>query len=114
MKRTPLLLAALLVLALTTQMTNAQNNSSPASLRQIAQDYYHWRDQNYPVDSSNEGLHTWDNRITDYSLASVMPRRQHVKDLLARVNSMQTAAWQKDDRIDWLLFRAELRSEERR
>src|SRR3989440_1642626 len=108
MKRTPLLLAALLVLALTAQMTNAQNNSSPASLLQMAQDYYHWRDQNYPVDSSNEGLHTWDNRITDYSLASVMSRRQHVKDLLVRVQAIQTASWQKDDRIDWLLFRAEL------
>ncbi|HKC63109.1 MAG TPA: DUF885 domain-containing protein [Pyrinomonadaceae bacterium] len=111
MKRTPLLpllLFTLLVPAFTTQMTNAQTNSQPASLRQMAEDYYHWRDQNYPVDSSNEGLHTWDNRLTDYSLASIMSRRQHVKDLLARVNSMQTAAWQKDDRIDWLLFRAEL------
>ncbi|MDQ3820913.1 MAG: DUF885 domain-containing protein, partial [Acidobacteriota bacterium] len=108
MKLTPLLFATLLVLAFTTQMTNAQNNQSPASLRQMAQDYYHWRDQNYPVDSSNEGLHTWDNRLTDYSLVSIMSRRQHVKDLLARVQAIKADAWQKDDRIDWLLFRAEL------
>src|SRR5919199_1618197 len=108
MKRIPLLLVALLVLAFTAQMTNAQTNQSPASLRQMASDYYQWHNQNYPVDSSNEGLHTWDNRLTDYSLSSVMSRRQHVKDLLARVQAMRTGAWQKDDRIDWLLFRAEL------
>src|SRR5437763_13810592 len=108
MKIASTLLSLFLLLAIASQIINAQTDNTPAALRQMALDYYHWRDQNYPVDSSNEGLHTWDNRITDYSLASVTSRRQHVKGLLARVQAIQTSAWQKDDRIDWLLFRAEL------
>jgi uncharacterized protein (DUF885 family) len=108
MKIASTLLSLFLLLAFASQMINAQTDNTPAALRQMAVDYYHWRDQSYPVGSSNEGLHTWDSKLTDYSLASVMSRRQHVRNLLARVKAMPTASWQKDDRIDWLLFRSEL------
>ena len=37
-----------------------------------------------------------------------MARRLHVKEVLAKVNAMQTESWTKDDRIDWLLFRAQI------
>lgn len=89
-------------------MTFAQTNSSPAGLRRLADEYYNWRNQNYPVTSSDAGLHTWDNKLTDYSPAAIATRRAHVIGLLAQVNRMQTAKWKKDDRIDWLLFRAQL------
>ncbi|MBA3765556.1 MAG: DUF885 domain-containing protein [Acidobacteria bacterium] len=103
------LLTGCLLLAFTSRMTEAQTNATtPAALRQMAEDYYGWRNENFPVNSSNEGLHTWDNRLTDYSEAAVEARRQHVKDLLAQVQAMQTAGWAKDDRIDWVLFRAQL------
>jgi uncharacterized protein (DUF885 family) len=88
--------------------TMAQSTSSPASLRRIAEDYYNWRNQNYPVFSSDAGLHTWDNKLTDYSPAAIAARRAHVINLLAQVNRMPAAKWKKDDRIDWLLFRAQL------
>ena len=86
----------------------AQPNASPAALRQLADDYYNWRNQNYPVASSDAGLHTWDTRLTDYSPAAITARRAHVANLLAQVNRMPTTKWKKDDRIDWLLFRAQL------
>ena len=35
---------------------------------------------NYPVFSSDAGLHTWDNKLTDYSLSAVLARRLHVKE----------------------------------
>src|SRR5207342_1655709 len=35
-------------------------------LRRMADDYYSWRNENYPVASSDAGLHTWDSRLTDY------------------------------------------------
>ncbi|PYK69602.1 MAG: hypothetical protein DME45_01300, partial [Verrucomicrobia bacterium] len=38
-----------------------------AALHKLAGDYYNWRNENYPVNSSGLGLHTWDNRLTDYS-----------------------------------------------
>lgn len=86
----------------------AQEPKTPADLQRLAQDYYNWRNQNYPVVSSEAGLHTWDNKLTDYSLSSVLMRRLHVKEVLAKVRAMPTANWSKDDRIDWLLFRAQL------
>jgi uncharacterized protein (DUF885 family) len=86
----------------------AQQPTTPADLRKLAADYYNWRNQNYPVASSDAGLHTWDNKLTDYSLSAVLMRRLQVKETLAKVRGMQTANWSKDDRIDWLLFRAQL------
>src|SRR5258705_9561550 len=86
----------------------AQEPRTPADLRKLADDYYTWRNQNYPVASSDAGLHTWDNKLTDYALSAVLMRRLHVKEVLAKVRAMQTANWSKDDRIDWLLFRSQL------
>jgi uncharacterized protein (DUF885 family) len=89
-------------------MAQAQSGGTPADLRRMADDYYRWRNENYPTNSSNEGLHTWDNKLADYSETAVSARRTYVKDLLARVQAMKTDAWAKDDRIDWVLFRAQL------
>jgi uncharacterized protein (DUF885 family) len=86
----------------------AQQPKTPQDLQKLAADYYNWRNQNFPVASSDAGLHTWDNRLTDYSLASVLARRLEAKELLAKVDAMSTANWSKDDRIDWMLFRAQL------
>ena len=88
--------------------TFAQKPTTPADLRKLAQDYYKWRDQNYPVASSDAGLHTWDDRLTDYSLSRILDRKLHVQELLAKVRLMPTSNWSRDDRIDWLLFRAQL------
>jgi uncharacterized protein (DUF885 family) len=87
---------------------SAQTADSPAGLRKTAADYYRWRNQNDPVGSSDQGLHTWDDKLTDYSPGAIRAREKHVKDLLAQVNAMHTATWSKDDRIDWILFRAQL------
>ncbi|MFN2511808.1 MAG: DUF885 domain-containing protein [Pyrinomonadaceae bacterium] len=86
----------------------AQNPKTPADLHRLAAEYYNWRNQNFPVFSSDAGLHTWDNRLTDYSLSAVLARRLHAKELLAKVQAMPTADWSKENRIDWLIFRAQL------
>ncbi|MFN2578005.1 MAG: DUF885 family protein, partial [Pyrinomonadaceae bacterium] len=102
------LLFVLSLVMLSMPITNAQTDASPATLRRFAEDYYNWRNENYPVNSSDAGLHRWDNRLTDYGLSALLARRLHVKEVLARVNAMHTESWSKDDRIDWLLFRAQL------
>jgi len=79
-----------------------------AALHKLADDYYNWRNENYPIASSEAGLHTWDNRLTDYSAAKILERAQHVRKLLDQVRATKTEKWTKDDRIDWLLFRAQL------
>ena len=96
------------LIACASSIVKAQRDASPAALRRMADDYYRWRNLNYPVQSSDQGLHTWDHRLTDYSKDALMARRRHVRDLLARVQTIQTSKWNRDDRIDWLLFRAQL------
>src|SRR2546427_9954912 len=108
MKLLILFLSACALMFVCSNSTRAQNPSTPGELRQFAQDYYNWRNHNYPVASSDAGMHTWDNRLTDYSLSPLLARRLHVKEVLGKVRLMQTANWSKDDRIDWLLFRSEL------
>jgi len=83
-------------------------NAAVAALHKIADDYYVWRNENYPVRSSDAGLHTWDDRLTDYSPAKIAERQQHVHSLLEKVRAMKTDNWPKDERIDWILFRAQL------
>ena len=102
----PILLCILILFAFVT--TTAQTTSTSADLHRMADNYYRWRNQNYPVASSDMGLHTWDNRLTDYSLSGILARRLYVRDLLNKVEAMQTNSWSKEDRIDWLLFRSQL------
>jgi uncharacterized protein (DUF885 family) len=89
---------------------NQSVRAAVATLHKMADDYYAWRNQNYPVRSSDAGLHTWDDRLTDYSPAKIAERAQHVRSLLEKVRAMKTQDWPKDERIDWILFRAQLES----
>ena len=97
-------------------ITNATPNlagvksSDGATLHKLANEFYDWRNQEYPVQSSDAGLHTWDDRLTDYSPAKIASRAEHVRALLAKVNAMQTATWPSDEKIDWILFRSQLES----
>jgi uncharacterized protein (DUF885 family) len=86
----------------------ARASSDITALRKIAGEFYAWRNQNFPVGSSDAGLHTWDNRLTDFSVAKISERAQHIRKLLDQVRAMLTTKWPKDDRIDWMLFRAQL------
>ncbi len=85
-----------------------QGRAEALTLHKLADDYYDWRNLQYPVRSSDAGLHTWDDRLTDYSPEKIAERAQYIRTLLEKVNAMQTATWPKDERIDWMLFRAQL------
>jgi hypothetical protein len=61
-----LIICAFLISA---QPTAAQQPATPADLRKLADQYYNWRNQQFPVSSSDAGLHTWDNKLTDYGAA---------------------------------------------
>jgi uncharacterized protein (DUF885 family) len=93
---------------LTTPGPSLQGRAEATALHKLADDYYNWRNEQYPVRSSDAGLHTWDDRLTDYSPAKIAERAQYVRALLDKVNAMPSAAWPKDERIDWILFRAQL------
>ncbi len=82
--------------------------AATATLRKLADDYYAWRNENYPVRSSEAGLHTWDDRLTITRRLKSRERAQHVRSLLDKVRAMKTDTWPKEERIDWILFRAQL------
>jgi uncharacterized protein (DUF885 family) len=82
--------------------------AGPAELRTLAHEYYLWRDAAYPVASSSNGEHRFDGRLADFQMAAVVDRQRHVSDLLAQVRATSDAGWAKDDRIDRLLFQAQL------
>ncbi|HEX8489585.1 MAG TPA: DUF885 domain-containing protein, partial [Chthoniobacterales bacterium] len=94
------------------QSATAKAGADITALRKMADEYYAWRNENFPVYSSDSGLHTWDNRLTDYSAAKNTERAQHVRKLLDQVRAMPGAKWPKEDRIDWMLFRAQLEGSE--
>jgi uncharacterized protein (DUF885 family) len=87
---------------------NKSMRAEPRELHKLADDYYAWRNENYPVSSSDAGLHTWDDRLTDYSPAKIAERAQHLHSLLEKLRAMKIDNWPKDERIDWILFRAQL------
>jgi uncharacterized protein (DUF885 family) len=89
---------------------NSEELMAAAALHKLANEYYAWRNQNYPVQTSDAGLHTWDNKLTDYSPSKIAERAQHVRALLDKVRAMKTDNQPKDDRIDAILFRAQLES----
>ena len=102
------LLAAIPVPGSTGLHRHRPAGDTPEALRSLALAYYAWRDSSYPVASSGQGLHTWDDRLTDYRMPAVRARRHRVDSLLARVKAMKVETWSRDDRIDWLLFRSQL------
>jgi len=82
--------------------------AGPERLRSLAHDYFSWRNEQFPVASSDQGQHRWDDRLTDYSSSAVARRRDHVRRLLAAVKAMPPDGWDKDDQIDRLLFLSDL------
>jgi len=80
--------------------------ATSAALQSLAHEYYAWRDRSDPVNSSDEGLHTWDDQLSDPS--KVQERRAFVETLLDRLRALPTAGFGKDDRIDLALLRAQL------
>jgi uncharacterized protein (DUF885 family) len=84
------------------------SGAEATALHKLADDFYAWRNQQFPVRSSESALHTWDDKLTDYTPAAIHERERHVRALLDQVRAMKIDSWPKDEQIDWLLFRSEL------
>jgi uncharacterized protein (DUF885 family) len=84
--------------------------AGPAELRALAHRYYEWRDAAYPVATSGAGEHRFDSRLADYRMSAILERRLHVSELLAQIVAVNDENWDKDDRIDRLLFQSQLAS----
>src|SRR5258708_9947076 len=97
-----------LIVALLTLIAMPSFALTPDSLHRTAHAYYEWSAVHYPVNSSDQGLHTWDDRLTDYTPAAIASRQAHVHSVLDRMHAVDVSSWSKEDKIDWILFRAQL------
>jgi uncharacterized protein (DUF885 family) len=97
-----------LITKATPSMTGKSTSGDVALLHKLADDYYNWRNENDPVSSSNAGLHTWDDRLADFSPAKIAERARHVREILDKVRALKIDNWPKDDKIDAILFRSQL------
>ena len=86
--------------------------ADPAELRKLAHEHYEWRDAAFPTQTSGLGNHRYDDRLTDYSSQAIQRYRTHYDELLAKVKSMSTEGWSRDDRVDAILFQAQLEGDE--
>jgi uncharacterized protein (DUF885 family) len=85
---------------------------TPPQLHKLANDYYDWRNQNYPVSASDQGLHTWDDKLADYSAPAIAKRQAHVHAIAEKVRAIDIVRWSKDDAIDAILFRSQIERDE--
>src|SRR5436309_8530173 len=78
-------------------ITNANQDHvmGAAALHKLANDYYNWRNENDPTSSTQAGLHTWDDKLVDYSPAKIIERAQHVRALLDKVRAFKIDNWSK-------------------
>ena len=95
---------------LTTPGRTLEGRAEATVLHKLAKDFYQWRNEEFPVRSSDAGLHTWDDRLTDFSPGKMAERTRQIRALLEKLNVMQSSSWPKEERIDWLLFRSQLES----
>ena len=96
------------VLTTTAALWGSSAAADPAEMRKLAHEYYEWQEITFPVNSSARGDHRYDDRMNDQSPQAIQARRQHVSEVLAKVKSMSTEGWNRDDRIDAILLRAQL------
>ncbi len=99
-------IAALAMIVISTSAMAAP--FTPQSLRSAAHDYYDWRKREFPVEASEQGFHLYDDRLTDFSPAAITRHAAHIRKLLERVRATDISKWSKDDKIDAILFRAQL------
>jgi len=90
--------------------------ASVAEMRTLAHSYYLWSYEDQPVAASDQGLHTWDDRLSDHSPEAIKAREARARATLEKLNLLDASAgasaaapsWSTNDRIAAALLRADL------
>lgn len=69
-----------------------------------------WLMEQQPVFATQMGLHTWDDRLGDYSLESLERQHERIKSFLAEVGRIDPSGFSKDGQIDVVLVNQLLKS----
>src|SRR5262245_40513304 len=77
--------------------------TTPTKLQSLAEEFYLWRYDEYPVWSTDSGRHTADDKLADYSAAAIARRQARVKEFRARFEALPEGT-SLDERVDRKLF----------
>jgi uncharacterized protein (DUF885 family) len=108
------LLLPLLAAGWTVQAGGAERAGSEVTmtgheqLQALANDYYLWRYDEFPVAASDAGRHDADDRLADYSSGGIERRRQRLGDFRRRFEEIRTAGWTLEALADHALFSSAL------
>src|SRR5262245_53135698 len=80
------------------------SGSAAASLRAVLDVQWEWRAAQSPEDSTAQGDHRYDDRLTDRSAAAVTQRREHHRQFLAAIRGIDRNALEGEDRLSWDIY----------
>jgi uncharacterized protein (DUF885 family) len=80
------------------------SGSAAASLRAALDAQWEWRAAQFPEDSTAQGDHRYDDRLTDRSAAAVNQRREHHRQFLAAIRGIDRNALEGEDRLSWDIY----------
>ena len=69
---------------------------TPTELHTLSNDYYDWRNRNYPVGASDQGLHTWDDQLADYG--PWFDNHRRLRELVAELEELSLGIAEDDPR----------------
>src|SRR5574341_2527139 len=79
-----------------------------AALAALARDYWQWQLREKPEEATTLGDHRYDDRLTDLSEESRTRRRDEVRAMQRRLETIAEGALAGDDRVTWEVLRTEL------
>jgi len=82
--------------------------SEEDKFQNLAQEYFSWVYQNYPVLATNLGIHRFDDRLTDFSHQAIKTRLSKTKDFLADFKKIKSLSLSLSSANDLLVLKNDL------
>lgn len=105
MNRAILLTLTALILAITS-VTEIEAASKKEQLLDLSGKILQTLQSFYPVLSTQKGIHTYDDQLTDYSSGAVKKVTSRLTDYTTKLYRLRNAKFSADDRANYLLLRA--------
>jgi len=99
----------LLASALCAAVETATAGSPAARLRALFDREWQWRLREFPEFATSVGVHDFDDRLTDVSLAAQERRHRETTEFLGELAAVDRAALSEDDSVNADLFETQLR-----
>lgn len=104
--RTALALPLLLIAAglLSTTAAIAEDNQATTQFHDLLHDQWEWQMREFPERATNIGDYRYNDRVTDFSAAAAMKRKEKHKEFLARTLKIDGSQLTGQDRVSYSVF----------